>query len=452
MNRRSVSLVLRLAALGCFLLPLVTGCAGSSSAQGTLTLRVWYSTDDPVERGWSQTLARQYERSHPHVRVTLTDYSFEDMNTKLQLALTAGKPPDVAYVTPRGPGIPAYLHANRLLNLTSAAKKKDWASALRPGLLTSYNSPFALYGAPKGSVMAVPTVVAAVAVLYNRRLLARLHLPVPRTLAQFESDLTRAKRAGYTPIGIGNGDGWLGDDWYQTLVQSLVPPQALVPEQRLQPHFSFRGPGFLEAARLLKAWADDGYLTPNFGGLDAQEGIDLFFHGATLFQMISSSENLQIAQDEQQTRLPVGVFAFPRKDGGSVMPQSGYLGWVIPAAAQHRGQAIDFIDSLLRPSVGELIRRQGFLPAGASAGRAAGLTRLSSHQTWLNDYLNSLKTAQPGLYIDAAPIANLNATMEANVQLLLQDYEPPSFLLTALEESYATRGAKGSTARIDGEF
>jgi raffinose/stachyose/melibiose transport system substrate-binding protein len=452
MNRRPIPLILRFAALIFLLLPLVAGCAGSGSTAATLTLRVWYSTDDPVERAWSQTLAGQYSRSHPRVRVSLTDYSFEDMNTKLQLALTAGRPPDVAYVTPRGPGIPAYLHARRLLNLTSAAKRNDWASVLRPGLLSSYNSPFALYGAPKGSVMALPTTLAAVAVLYNHRLLRRLHLSVPRTLAQFEADLARAKNAGYTPIGIGNGDGWLGDDWYLTLVQSLISPQSLMPEQRLQSNFTFRKPAFLAAARLLKGWAANGYLTPNFGGLDAQEGIDLFFHGGTLFQMISSSENLQVAQDEVQTKLPIGLFAFPRKNGGTVMPQSGYLGWVIPAAGQHHRQAIDFIDSLLRPSVGEMIRRQGFLPASASADRAAGLTRLSSRQTWLNDYLRSLRTAEPGIYIDAAPIANLNATMEANVQLLLQGYEPPSFLLTALEESYASRGAKGSTARIDGEF
>jgi raffinose/stachyose/melibiose transport system substrate-binding protein len=452
MNRPSTRLALRFAALSLLLLPFVAGCGGSGSTGGVLTLRVWYSTDDPVERGWSQTLARQYSRSHPHVRVALSDFSFEDMNTKLQLALTSGTPPDVAYVTPRGPGIPAYLAAHRLFNLSAAAQQRGWSAALRPGLLSSYNAPFALYGAPKGSVMAVPTTLAAVAVLYNRRLLTRLHLSIPASLTQFETDLAKAKRAGYTPIGIGNADGWLGDDWYLTLVQALVPPGALTPEQRLQRGFSFRKPPFLQAARLLKSWADQGYLTPNFGGLDAQEGVDLFFHGNTLFQMISSSENLQIGQDEAQMRLPVGVFAFPRKGGRTVMPQSGYLGWVVPAAGTHHAQAIGFIDSLLRPTLGEVIRRQGFLPATASAGRVPGPTRRSTTQSWLNDYQQSLQAAEPGVYIDAAPIANLNATMEANVQLLLQGYEPPSFLLTALQESYATRGARGSTARIDGEF
>jgi ABC-type glycerol-3-phosphate transport system substrate-binding protein len=425
---------------------LLSGCAGSASSPALITLHVWYSTDDPVERAWSQGLAGQYEHGHPNVRVQLTDYSFEDLNTKLQLALSGGNPPDLAYVTPRGPGIPAYIHARRLLDLTPAAQRLNWAARLRPGLLTTYNQPFSYYGSPKGSITAVPMTMAAVGVLYNKRLLARLHLQVPRTLVQFDAALQVAKRSGYIPIGIGNADGWLGDDWYLTLVQSLLSPASLLPEQRLDPHFSFHHPEYLRAARILKGWATKGYFTPNFGGMDAQEGVDQFFHGKTLFQMISSSENLQIAQDKQETHLPAAVFAFPREHGDTVMPQSGYLGWVVPKASAHHAQAIDFINSLLQPSTLSLLERGGFLPAHRAPATP------SSARTWQASYRQALQSAQPGVYIDAAPIANLNATMEANVQLLLQGYEAPEFLVKSLQEVYATRGTKGSTARIDGEF
>src|SRR5947209_14405767 len=138
---------------------LLAGCGASAASGGKTTLTIWCSTDDPVERVWSQHLARQFEASHPNVRVKLDALSFEDINTKLQLALAAGDPPDVAYVTPRGPGIPAYLGAHRLLDLRTAARQRGWADALRPGLLSAYNAPFVLYGAPKRSVMAVPTTL-----------------------------------------------------------------------------------------------------------------------------------------------------------------------------------------------------------------------------------------------------------------------------------------------------
>jgi len=56
------------------------------------------------------------------------------------------------------------------------------------------------------------------------------------------------------------------------------------------------------------------------------------------------------------------------------------------------------------------------------------------------------------VYLDAAPIPNINATMEANIQLLLQGYETPDFLPRSLQQVYASRGAKATSTRTDGEF
>jgi raffinose/stachyose/melibiose transport system substrate-binding protein len=245
---------------------------------------------------------------------------------------------------------------------------------------------------------------------------------------------------------MGNADGWLGDDWYLTLVNSLISPSTLAPEQRLDPHFSFHRPACLAAARTLQRWATQGYFTHDFGGLDAQEGVDLFFHGKTLFQLVSSSEDSQIQQDQRQTGLQIGVFAFPGTQS-AVMPQSGYEGWVVPAASQHPAEAVDFIDSIVSRPTAAFLLGKGVLPAqqAVSAGSAA-------QPAWEREYARALNSAQPGVYLDAAPIANLNATMEANVQLLLQGYETPEFLVKSLEEVYASHGNRGSTARIDGEF
>jgi ABC-type glycerol-3-phosphate transport system substrate-binding protein len=251
---------------------------------------------------------------------------------------------------------------------------------------------------------------------------------------------------------MGNADGWLGDDWYLTLVNALTGPASLAPSQRLSPTFSFRRPPFLQAARVLQRWAGHAYFTHDFGGLDAQEGVDLFFHGRTLFQLVSSSEDSQILQDQQQTSLPIGVFAFPGATGGRVMPLTGYEGWVVPSAARQPGEAITFINFLLSPSTARFFLRQGLVPAHNAIRDALTLAPAVRNRPWQRDYLASLTAAQPGVYLDAAPVANLNATMEANVQLLLQGYEAPSFLGTSLQEVYASHGSHGSAGRIDGEF
>lgn len=442
----------RLLALTALLL-LLTACGSSGSSPSSeqssqsrqTTLRVWYSTDDPAERVWSQGLARRFEASHPDARVQFTVYDFEDLNTKLQLALSAGTPPDLVYATPRGPGIPVYVANHQLRDLTAGAKAGGWASKLAPGLLAQYNQPFSYLGAPRGHVVAVPTTMAAVGVLYNKRLLDELHLEIPRSLAAFDAALQKARAAGYTPLGIGNEDGWVGDDLYLTLVNALLPPSALEPEQRLSSTFRFTGPRFLQAAEHLKGWSSSGYLTPNFGGLDAQEGINLFFRGKTLFQIISSSQNPQITQNERATNLPIGVFAFPTARGGRTVPNSGYLGWVVPKRAAQPQLASQFIDSMLTPGTARFLLQHGSIPAVRSGS-------LHSDMGWQESYLGAVRGAQRGIYLDAAPVPNLNATMEANVQLLLQGYEHPAFLVKSLQKVYASNGKGGSTARIDGEF
>lgn len=447
--RRPAITVLLLAGL---IFPLLASGCGALAGSGSTThaLRVWYGTDDPVEREWAPDLARRFEQMHPGSVVQLSVYSFEDLNTKLQLALSAGDPPDLAYVTPRGPGIPAYVGAHRLRNLTAASHAGGWSRRLRTGLLNSYNEPFSYFGAKHGQIMAVPMGLAAVAILYNTHLLQRLHLSIPRSLRTFQADLALSKAHGYVPLGLGNGDGWLGDDWYLTLVNSLAGPSTLRPEQQLAP-FSFKRPPFTRAARLLQTWSRAGYFTPDFGGLDAQEGIDQFFHGTTVFQLVSSSEDSQIAQDQRQTHLPIGIFAFPSRAGGTVTPYSGYEGWVVPIAARRPVEAESFITMVTSTAIARFLLAHSWLPARSvtTSGQRGQPGRPSR---WQTQYLRALNTSEPGVYLDAAPIGNLNATMEANVQLLLQGYEPPAFLVDSLQEVYSSRGKHGSTARIDGEF
>lgn len=412
-------------------------------------MRIWYSTDDPVERAWTKELAAAFEASHHGIQVDLTDYSFEDLNTKLQLALSSGDPPDLAYVTPRGPGIPEYVRAHRLRDLSQWAKKFGWYGRLRHNLLVNYNRPFQFYGAKPHEIVGVPSSLAAVTILFNAAAMHHLGLAIPRSISEFGKDLALAKAAGYTPIGLGNGDGWLGDDWYLTLANSLAPPASLQGEQTLHGTFSFKQKPLVQAAMILRAWANRGYFTHDFGGLDAQEALGLFFRGRTLFQLVSSSENTQILQDQRQTGLRVGVFAFPSTNGGRITPVSGYEGWIVPSASRHPNEAIAFVNEMLSRRVALILLRHGLLPAHSPKGLPLSKVRQPS---WQRQFFASVETTRPGVYLDAAPITNLNATMEANVQLLLQGYEGPQFLVQSLQDVYRSRGGNGSNARIDGEF
>ena len=450
---------LRIGVLAAVLVAAVAGGAIAhtrlSAGAAQTTVRIWYGSDDPTERSWAQALAQRFAAQHRSVRVQLSFYDLDDIIAKTQLALSAGDPPDLIYTTPRGPGLPAYVRTGQLRDLAAEARRYGWAGQLRPGLLAEYNRLLAVNGSSRdvGRIYAVPYVVAAVGVLYNKDIFNKLHVQVPRTLAQFEALLPRFQRAGYTPIGFGNVDGWVGDDWWLTLVNAQVNPTTLQAALRPDPSFKFTGAPFRQAGATLQQWANRGYFTRDFGGSDPQDVIaDFFARGRTAMQLISSTENSQIltaARDKSSRVHDVGVFAFPSARAGQppVMAQSGYAGWAIPRAAHDVPDAVNFINYVASAQTAQLLLSHGMLPAHRIDARTARLAA-----PFQRDYITALNGATPGVYLDAAPIPNINATMEANIQLLLKDIETPDFLTRSLQEVYSSNGARASSTRTDGEF
>jgi ABC-type glycerol-3-phosphate transport system substrate-binding protein len=243
--------------------------------------------------------------------------------------------------------------------------------------------------------------------------------------------------------------GWLGDDWWLTLVNARTGPAALTPVLRVSDRFTFAAPPFRWAAATLQDWAQRGLFTSHFGGLDAQDSVAAFFAGKTAMQLVSSTQNAHILSLTRATGLSVGIFPFPSVTPGRppVMPQSGYAGWAVPCTAQHPAAALAFIDHVLSTRTVELLLSRGMVPAHRIEPKAALLAA-----PFQREYLDAVASALPGVYLDGAPVPNLNVTMEANIQLLLQGVETPDFLVQSLQAVYSSRGARATQTRTDGEF
>jgi raffinose/stachyose/melibiose transport system substrate-binding protein len=446
----------RLGALGALLAAsLAGGSVPAMASTAPMTLRIWYGSDDPTEQAWSQALAQQFAAQHPSIKVQFSFYDLDDMNDKTQLAMNTPNPPDLLYSTPRGPGLPAYVRAGKLLDLTAAARANGWAGALRPGLLASYNAVLDANGpaGAAGHIYAVPYLLAADAILYNKAIFSTLHLQVPRTMGQFAALLPRLKQAGYTPLGFGNQDAWTGDAWYLTLLNAQVGPAALQPALALSPSFRFTTAPFQQAAATLQAWVKAGYFSPQFGGLDPQDAIENFFdHGTTAMQLISSTENAQIlaaSRDDDSKAPNIGAFPFPAAQAGQlpVIVQDGYSGWAIPSAGHNQSAALTFINFALSAATTRTLLAQGLIPAhrvnASSVGTAAPFQR---------DFLTALATATKGVYVDAAPIPDFLATMEAQIQQLLAGKETPQTMVNSLQSVYASHGRTAQFTDTDGEF
>jgi ABC-type glycerol-3-phosphate transport system substrate-binding protein len=437
--------------------------SAATARHGTTTLTIWYSTDDPVETTWAQGLVPLFEKANPSIDVNMKVYDLDDFNTKMQDALASKTGPDLAYATPRAPGIPTYVVHNELANFSSYAKTDRWGSKLRSGLLTSWNEPFQVWTAhganPGGSsdslrqrsskpeVFGVPDALAVAGLAYNSRLLSQLHVDVPKTLGALKRDATLAKKAHMIPFGIGNQDLWVGDDWYQSLVNESYTP-AQLQKSLADKNFNFNAKPFVQAGDQLSTWRSDGYFTPNFSSLDAQGGMVSFFQGHTLFQLLSSSEDGQVLQDEDSTHMPIGITAFPASlhSYHGIMLYSAYEGWVVPKTSHHISAAVKWINFMLGSAATTYLLNHGVLPAVQTPSSAAPTD-------FQRGFLNVLSHARHAVYFAAAPLPNFNATMEANLESLLGGSETGAKVAKQLEVTYKSSGKKANTVvDIDGEY
>jgi ABC-type glycerol-3-phosphate transport system substrate-binding protein len=127
------------------------------------------------------------------------------------------------------------------------------------------------------------------------------------------------------------------------------------------------------------------------------------------------------------------------------MVQGGYSGWAIPRAAHNPTAALDFVDTALSARSAQMLVAHGLLPArrvDAGAARAP----------FQRDALAALDTARAGVYLDATPIPNFLASMEAHLQQLLAGKEPPATLTRTLQSVYASHGRTAQYTDTDGEF
>ena len=119
----------------------------------------------------------------------------------------------------------------------------------------------------------------------------------------------------------------------------------------------------------------------------------------------------------------------------------------MPRAGTQPALAEQFITQMLSSATAQALLNHGLLPA-----RQVSAGQIGDTEGFQRSYLQALAGATPGVYLDGAPVPNLNATMEANVQLLLQNFEAPSFLPRSLQLVYSSHGVNATSTRTDGEF
>jgi raffinose/stachyose/melibiose transport system substrate-binding protein len=250
------------------------GAATPEPSKAPVALDYWYQSSGPEGLALHEAAVQAYMDANPHVTITLTPYSFDDMQRILPVTLDGKAGPDVASISWGAQGTDLFAKAGHLLDLTDYATTAGWLDSYPADLLAAANQ------AIEGRIFGIPPEQATVGVYYNADIFKANGISVPTTFAEFEAVLAKLKAAGVTPIATGGGDGWpLAHVWEQ-LIHTNVPFEHLTAlEVDLSPDARYDIPEMLEAASKVLEWSDAGYFNDGMLATAYLDANSLFITG-----------------------------------------------------------------------------------------------------------------------------------------------------------------------------
>jgi ABC-type glycerol-3-phosphate transport system substrate-binding protein len=167
-------------------------------AANKITLRVWLAADY-ANQPPMRDLVADFQRAYPNIKIELNGYTWEDMASKVRLAISQGEPPDMAHQHPFAMG--AQGMAEPLDDL--------WRAWGADGQFMSGAMDDATW---QGVRYGVPLDINALFMIYNKAAFAQAGLPMPGpgyTFAQLRRDLERLTTADHARYGMAlSASGW----------------------------------------------------------------------------------------------------------------------------------------------------------------------------------------------------------------------------------------------------
>jgi raffinose/stachyose/melibiose transport system substrate-binding protein len=319
-----------------------TGQAGEASASGRRTLEVW-TPESGSRLALVQQRAEQFSADHPDVQVNLTVRDFGSYPAQLKLALASDSPPDVVIGNLGWSLDGSLIKAGLLQPLDRWAGRYGWdrrfPEVARPQMRFTTDGK----GFGRGAIFGIPYAADVIGWFYNVRKLAALGVDVPKSFAELEEALDTAKRAGETPIMLGNKAQWPGLHLFYLVSGDLASDREINGIVFGDPTVQWTAPGFVQSARKLAAWNARRYIVAGANGMAPADALARFTQGTGVFLPAGSwnAAELSAAMGDNVAffLMPPVHEGDPRRATGSV----GY-GWHISSASRQPDLAAAFID------------------------------------------------------------------------------------------------------------
>lgn len=377
-----------------------------------VTIRVWdypRPAPDTVRRWedhWQYRLFREFEKAHPGVRIEYTRLSWKSGGQKLDIAVMAGKPPDLAGSAFKT----AYVEKGVLEPIDPFLTEEDrWD--FYPQALEAFSA--------YGHIWAWPWYFTVYTLLLNQDLFEERGVPIPeRGVWTWEEFVEALQKLTFDRDGDGKTDVWgltftVEPDHHEAwafLYREGARP--LSPDGR---RFTFSTPEALRGLRKLVALVHDFRVAPpHTGGLTQEETWNLFTQGRAavtaqgtwaISALVRSNKRRRernreyLAAGKPELIQPLFRFAvanFPLTDDGRLITASPGLGnWVVFKQKDpvKRQLVMELARTLTSAENQRYLRYLGTFPTRRSAGN------IYADDPELGPYMEIVLRAIPGVVV-----------------------------------------------------
>jgi len=341
----------RLAALSviAFLISLTAGpLLGTARAQDKVELRVWDQFTDEDTSATADAIYQAFTAQHPNITIAREAYSTDQGRQTINTALASGTGPDIVFYD-AGPGFAGVLaEAGLIIPLDDMAAKYGWKDRIAPAALQGATINGKLYG--------LPLQVDLIGMYYNKTLMDKEGLTLPKTTDELKAFCGQAKDKGYTPLAFSDNPGWQAGHQFSMASTNMVGPDAM--QQLLYEHQgSWDTPEMVKAIQTYFVdMQDAGCFADDVNALTNDDAAGLFYAGDALMYPTGSWQvHGTSGIDENMPDYEVGMMPFPAIPGGkgSFWVTGVGSAYFISADSQHQEEAAQFLDYLFSPEAAQ---------------------------------------------------------------------------------------------------
>jgi raffinose/stachyose/melibiose transport system substrate-binding protein len=394
--------------------------AGSGDGK---TLKLWHYEGATSAMGvaWAEAI-KQFEASHPGVKVQFEEKGFEQIRQNAGMILNSDEAPDIMEYNKGNASAGLLSKQGLLTDLSEEAGKRGWDKIGASLQTTSKYDAEGIMG--DGKWYGVPNYAEYVMVYYNKDLFAKHKVRVPTTLAEFEAAMDTFAKAGLPPLSVGGAEYPAQQIFYE-LALSKASRSFVDSFQLYKGKVDFKGPEFTYAANTFADWVKKGYIPKDSAGIKA-DPMGVSFTQGKFPILISGS--WWYGRFVAEAKFQWGTFLFP---GNTLHPGSGGNIWVVPKNAKNKSLAYDFIDITMKPEIQNLLGNSGGVPVLSDP---AGITDAKSKE--LIDNFDKVTSTDGLAFYPDWPAPGYYDVLVAGVQHLINGTKSPEAVLDEIAKPY----------------